>query len=135
MELVCGANLEFAKKLYSLGHDLESLYCITKEYFTLCDSLGLSCKQTAEMFARIRTAYDYVNGKETGLLMLYENHRYNPSRLSVDNKLTGKFIFFKIIPGQLMTKKIDLKYCCETCRDGVEIKRAECRLHTIQYHK
>ena len=134
MEFLTGSNSALHNKLQVLGHDQDSLHYITKDFFDLCDMLKLTPRQTAEYFIRIKKASEASKGGPACDLVLYENNRYNPTRLSVESKPSGDTIFFKIVPGQTLTTKKDILYTCETCNNEFPVKRSEVRAHFQESH-
>lgn len=132
---VAGNNLSLLAKLEEFGCDLESLLYISKDFFGLCDELNLTPRQVADVFIRLKTASDAAEGKETGPdLVVYENNRLNPTRLSVENRANGKTIFLKAVPGQGKTEKKMVLYKCEQCSDESTIKRIDARDHFLAKH-
>ena len=134
MDYLSGGSTALLEKLQRLGHDQDSLLYISNDYFGLCDQLGLNARQTAEIFIRIKKAHSVSKGAAVNDLYLYENNRYNPSRLCVENRATAHVIFLKIIPGQMVTEKRDILYTCESCSSEIPIKRSEAKDHIIQCH-
>lgn len=134
MEFLSGSSPMLLQKLQALGHDPESLHYISQEFFTLCDQLGYNARQSADLFIRIKRALETVNGSYPADLILYENNRYNPTRLCIENKTTGKSLFFRIVPGQTLAEKKNLIYSCEHCSTDYCIKRSEAKEHFLQYH-
>lgn len=135
MEFICGGNPVLMTKLQKLGHDPESLHYISKDYFELCSNLGLSGKDTSDMFIRIKKAVEAIGTGLDPSLTLYENNRYNPTRLSVVQKTTGKTLFFRIVAGQTMAEKKNILYTCENCANDACIKRSEAKDHFMSFHQ
>lgn len=132
---VIGKDQDKLQKLEDLGCDLESLFFITKDLFSIIDDLGLTSKQAGEFLFRIKNAYDFSQGKLVDPdLNLYENHKTSPSRLSIENKSTGKTMFFRVIAGQANTDKTTLMLACEACADEQAIKRSDIKAHVQSRH-
>lgn len=134
LEFLAGSNASLYTSLQRLGHDQDSLHFISKDYFILCDSLGLSSQQSAEMFIRIQKANNALSQGRNCDVLLYENNRYNPTRLSVESRPKGETIFFRIVSCQNVCGKKDILYVCETCNDDVSIKRCEAKNHFLENH-
>ena len=135
LSYVAGNNVALVEKLEEFGCDLDSLLYIAKDFFCLCDELGLTPRQVADVFIRLKNANDTAEGKPIGPdLVVYENNRLNPLRLCVENRINGETIFFKAIPGQGKVEKKQAIYRCEQCTDDLNIKRVEVRDHFILKH-
>lgn len=134
LEFLAGSNASLYTSLQSLGHDQDSLHFISKDYFILCDSLGLSSQQSAEMFIRIKNVHNAISQRRNCEVLLYENNRYTPTRLSVESRPSCKTIFFRIVSGQDVCAKKDILYNCETCNDDVNVKRCEAKNHFLEKH-
>ena len=132
---VAGNNLALLGKLEEFGCDLDSLLYISKDFFGLCDELNLTPRQVSDVFIRLKTASDSAEGKEIGPdLIVYENNRLNPTRLSVENRVNGRAIFLKAVPGQSKIEKKMVLYKCEQCLDEPTVKRIDVRDHFLAKH-
>lgn len=135
LAFVAGNNLALVSKLEELGCDLESLLYIAKDYFSLCDELNLTPRQVADIFIRLKNFNDASEGKKVGPdLVVYENNRINPTRLSVENRTNGTTIFFKAVPGQGKVEKKLVAYKCEHCADEAVIRRIDTKEHFLTKH-
>ena len=133
LNYIAGNNTGLLAKLEEFGCDLDSLIYITKDFFTLCDELGLSHCQIGDIFIRLLNAYDVSQGKPlTADLVVYENSRENPTRLRIENRTDSSAVFFSLVPGQeILDKKLAL-FSCERCLN--EFKRIDIKEHFLSKH-
>ncbi|CAG9314669.1 unnamed protein product [Blepharisma stoltei] len=135
LNYIVGKDTACLRKLDELGCDLDSLFFISKDLFSIVDDLGLNSKQASEFFFRIKNAYDSSQGKQVDPdLALYENSRANPSRLSIENKSTGKTFFFRLVSQQPKTDKSSALFRCETCEDEQQLRRNDIKSHVTTKH-
>lgn len=135
LNFVAGNNQSLLKKLEEFGCDLDSLIYVAKDFFTLCDELGLTPRQTADVFIRLKNANDAQEGKPVCPdVVIYENNRLNPTRLCVENRTSGYSIFFKGVAGQGKVEKKMALYKCESCGDETQVRRVDIRDHFINKH-
>ncbi|CAG9310091.1 unnamed protein product [Blepharisma stoltei] len=84
-------------------------------YFRYLTVWTFLSKESAEFFIRIKNALDASEGKAVPEnIILYENDRKKPTRLSVENKESGNMIFFQVVPGQSKITKGNVLYNCES---------------------
>lgn len=132
---VAGNNHSLVEKLDEFGCDLESLMYISKDFFGFCDELKLAPRQVADVFIKLKIVGDAAEGKKIGPdLVVYENSRVNPTRLSVENRTNRKTIFLNAVPGQGKVEKKMVLYKCEQCSDESTIKRIDARDHFLGKH-
>ncbi|CAG9329361.1 unnamed protein product [Blepharisma stoltei] len=135
LKYIVNRSTSSLRKLDELGCDLESLFFIAKDLFSIVDDLGLTSKQASEFFFRIKNAYNSSQGKQVDSdLTTYENHNTSPSRLSIENKSTGKTIFFRLVAEQPSAEKIATLFKCESCEDEQPIKRVDIKSHIVSKH-
>jgi hypothetical protein len=135
LNFVTGNNAALNAKLDEFGCDLDSLLYIAKDFFGLCDEIGLNPRQTADVFIRLKNAFDASQGKEPSPdLVVYENSRAHPTKLCVENKTTGQSILFKIVPGQGKTEKKLVLFKCDVCNGEENIKRIDVKDHVLDKH-
>ena len=135
LNYVAGNNSALLSKLEEFGCDLDSLLYVAKDFFGLCDQLGLNSVQVADVFIKLKNANDLAEGKPIFPdLVVYENNRANPTRLSVENR-TGNFtIFLSVVPGQGKVEKKMALYSCEQCSENTSIKRTDVKEHFLLKH-
>jgi hypothetical protein len=132
---IAGNNQALITKLEEFGCDVESLLYISKDFFTLCDDLGLNPRQVADVFIKLKNVNDVADGKPISPdIIVYENNRISPTRLSVENRTNGHTIFLKVIPGQGKLEKKMVMYKCEQCAEDTNIKRLDVRDHFLSKH-
>lgn len=135
LTFVAGNNVALLNKLEEFGCDLDSLLYVTKDFFSLCDDIGLTPRQTADVFIRLKNASDAQEGKPLCPdIVIYENNRLNPTRLCAENRATGFSVFFKAVPGQGKVDKKWALYKCEECGNDTIVKRVEVREHFLKKH-
>lgn len=135
LNFVVGNDQKQLRRIEELGCELESLFFISKDLFSIFDDLGLSSKESAEFFMRLKNVHDACQGKSLEPnIVVYENNRILPTRLSIENKDSGKTIFFRVVPGQGKGEKGNVLYRCEGCRDDQPIRRVDCRHHIQLRH-
>ncbi|CAG9323583.1 unnamed protein product [Blepharisma stoltei] len=123
------------RRLEELGFDLDSLFFMTKDLFSIFDDLELPAREIEEFCTRLKNVYDVYEGKPFPTnIVLYENSRTLPTRLCVENKDTGKTVFFRLVPGQGKLEKCNVLYRCEVCRNDVPIKRCDTKRHIASKH-
>lgn len=83
------------------GYDLETLFEACRDLFLLIDKLQFSTRETGDFALRLKNAYDSVQGRPVEPdVVIYENNRAFPSRISIESRLTGQMYFFKLSSGQ-----------------------------------
>lgn len=128
LSYICQQDIDRLQKLEELGCDLDALFFVAKDTLSLCDEMALNAKQSAEMLVRLKRAYDISQGKVSEPdLVLYENFRNNPTRLSVENKITSSTVFFRVDDN-----KTDY-FTCETCNEA-EIPKDQAKYHVFEKH-
>ncbi|CAG9329738.1 unnamed protein product [Blepharisma stoltei] len=128
LSYIIDQDIEKLSKLEELGCDLDALLLIAKDSLSLCDELGLNSKQSAEFLVRLKRVYDQNQGiMPEPDLILYENSKNQASRLSVENKVTGNTIFFRLENPQKET------FICDVCNEGGLIK-TQAKTHVSEKH-
>lgn len=122
------------KKVEDQGFDLETILYMCKDLFPLLDDLDLSSQELSGVLLRLKIAYDASKGKPVTDLVLYENSRTYPSRLSVESRLSSRTYFFRLLEGQRSVDKLQAKYRCEACTE-CNLTRTEVKNHVAQVHE
>lgn len=125
---------ERLKHAESQGYDLDTLFMLTKEVFTVASELHLPTREIAEIFGRLKNVHDTNQGLtlEPDLVM-YENSAANPTRIAVEVRGTPVTVCFRVIPGQKVDKAVMLVKC-ENCRDAEPVRRNEAKQHVVEKH-
>ena len=122
------------KHVQTLGYDLDSLFLQLKEVFAINTELGMSTREMAETFFRVKNVYDYSQGADLEHdIVVYENNGNNSSRLSAEIRTTGQTFFFRVLPGQ-RTDKLQMLTKCELCGGVEAVKRGEIKQHVLEKH-
>lgn len=133
LNYVVGSDPARLRHLGKEGYDLEALFCLCGELFSLTDDLALSNIEVGEFVMRLKAAKDSASGKPVEpILVLYENSRGVASRLSVEERTTGKTIFFRLVPQQ--GKGEECLYKCDSCPGNASVLKVEARAHVQAKH-
>lgn len=122
------------KKIEDQGFDLDTLFYMCKDLFLLLDELNSNPRELAEILMRLKIAFDASKGKPVADLVLYENNRAYPSRLSVESRITRRTYFFRLLEDQHSVDKLAAKYKCELCPVEV-LSRTDVKNHVVQVHE
>jgi hypothetical protein len=122
------------KHAQNLGYDLDSLLLQLKEVFSINTELGMSTREMAETFYRVKNVFDYSQGADLEHdIVVYENNGNNSTRLSAEIRTTGQTFFFRVLPGQ-RTDKLQMLTKCELCAGVEAVKRGEIKQHVLERH-
>ncbi|CAG9323582.1 unnamed protein product [Blepharisma stoltei] len=123
-------------RLEELGYDLDSLFIVVKDIFSIFDEIGLGSKDTAEILMRLKNIHDIAtHGKPLPPnIVMYENSKQAPTRLGLTNEGNGKTILFKLVQGQNRLEKNNMLYKCEECDDDNQMRRVDTRRHVEEVH-
>lgn len=132
LNYVLGSNPTRLTHCEKEGYDLETLFCLCGDLFSLTDDLSLTNIEVGEFVLRLKSAKDMSEGKPVEpLLVLYENSRGAvANRLSVEERTSGKTFFFRLMPHQ--GRGEDCFYKCETC--PASVLKTEARAHVETKH-
>jgi len=134
LNYVFNNDSERLKHAEAQGYDLDTLFMLTKEMFTVAGELQLTSRETGEIFYRLKNVHDSNQGVVLNPdLVMYDNSAANPTRLAVEIKDSPVTVFFRVLPGQKVEKAL-MTVKCESCRDAEPVRRNEVKQHVLEKH-
>ena len=134
LNYILNNNPQKQKFLENQGIDLETLFYICEDFFSIAEDLEFSNqKQFLDFTSRLKSAYDASCGKQVKVDTNSTDQVGIPAKLSVDSKKSSKTYFFKLVPGQTGEDKHNSKYVCEVCE--AHVRRQEVKNHITSEHE
>ena len=126
LDFIAGNNKNVLDKLRDLGCDLSTLLIVAEDVFRICDELGLTARDSADLVCRLKTLYDFKKfGTAEPRLEVYENKSTGATKLAVRNCWSGNTVLF--------IGSSENGFVCEAC--GHRLPRGQIKDHILTAHR
>lgn len=134
LDYICSKDQSKVSYFKDQDITVEDLLTYSKDLFELLDDLNLDKRDLCEFLLKLKIAHDFKKGKPVSDLLLYENDRDDPTRLSVEDRLRSITYFFKRIPGQNSADKPNILFQCEACNLDTYVTLLQVKDHVRTCH-